>query len=698
MTKLVENLRRIFLLIYPVVTLMLLNSFIFHAYWFGKGIPPWDFIGGGMVEQYGFYEYGSFFAPPSWYPNAWFGIPQYQMLQDGGWFLPTLFVAEFLNWYPENAARLQAILILTGSVGFYQLSKQFVNSRNIALLGSVMFSFNPAFFSNAQHYGIVRSAALLPWLLFFIMPKIILKKWWALPLACLTFFQIITGSYPGNLISSIYTCIIIFIFLWFFESQKLAYFIRVVIVFLAGIMMGFIRYFPTLNDLNSFPQNVSNSSTLGYWNFSTFIYPFVRDNLIGDPSMRSIYVGPLFLAILPYLIFILKNNRQIFFWIGLVTFCVIMMTSSQLTDFIRNSLPFTNISRFGMTDWRTTFYIGIIFITILTIEKLTKFTTRTFYISEGIFILILVMVWLIGLQLEYSKSDISYSLKILAFTHLSILLFLSILTRENLKSFQELALFLIIILQSIFYVNYYDQNKLTWESKEIDQNIYGQTFRSIPRVIEYPLSSRPPRILLTPPPFEEWQYRTDYRYNKFWLSGEFGALGYHNVKDNSAYRALEIRLQNNSDTVVNFLLEKGKAITLTKNSNIEDGIQSCLDDSSACQSISGVKVDQIEFDRESEVFNIEANTDFIFVQNEMYSPIWKASLCDTNKCQTIQSYPVLESLRAWKIPKGNFEFRSEAKTLFNFERWFIFWLGVILTLVCTVLFKKKLIRDGQSAI
>jgi hypothetical protein len=463
-------------------------------------------------------------------------------------------------------------------------------------------------------------------------------------------------------------------------------------------MLGLIRYLPTLNDLNSFPQNVSNYSTLGSWNFSTFIYPFVRDNLIGDPSMRSLYIGPLFLSTLPFLFFVFRKDKQVIFWSLIVIFCVTMMTSNQLTDLIRNILPFTNVSRFGMTDWRTTFYIGIIFITLLTLEKFIKFTTRTFLISVGIYMLILFAVWLIGTELEYAKSDISFSLKVMAITYISTLIYLFVSTTENLKSLRSIFLISAIILQTILYINYYNQNKLTWESKEIDQNIYGQSFGSISRVIEYPLSSRPSRILLTPPPFDEWQYRTDYRYNKFWLTGEFGALGYHNVKDNYAYKSLEIRLQKETDEVVNFLLDKGTALTLTENSNFEDGIQSCLDDSSLCQPLSGVKVAQKEFNRESEIFAIVANRDFIFIQNEMYSPIWKAELCDTNKCRTIESFPVLDSLRAWKIPKGDFEFRSEAKTLFNFQRWFIFWTGLILITIATVFFNRKLVRDSQSSI
>jgi hypothetical protein len=677
-----------------ILFLMLINIIVFQNYWLGIAIPPWDFIGGGMVEQYGFYKYGSFFNPPSWFPNAWFGIPEYQMLQDGGWFLPTLVVAEFLNWYPENAARLQAALIFIGSVGFYALSKHFVNSRYFALLGAVIYSFNPAFFSNAQHYGVVRSAVIIPWLLFIMTPRIILEKWWAIPVGSLIFFQLITGSYPGNLVSSIYTCAILFFYFLFFENKRIAYAIRIAVIFLSGLLMGLVRYLPTLLDLRSFPQNITNSSDLGYWNFSTFIYPFVSDNLIGDPSMRSIYLGPLFLSLIPITLILIVKNKIIIFWVALTFFSLTMMVSSDVTDLFRSILPFTNISRFGMTDWRTTLYIGVILITLLTFQKINEIQLLSLIFSEIIFLILLLTVRIIGTSLNYSESDISYTFKVLVITNISIILYIlaSILLKN--KNSLSVILFLILILQTVFYVEYYNKNKMTWESKEIDQNIYGQSFRSISRVIEYPLSSRPPRILLTPPPFDEWQYRTDYRYNKFWLTGEFGALGYHNVKDNMAYKPLEIRLQRNSDPVINYLLSQGLIITITDNTDVEELINNCLVNNSTCQTVEGVEIEQLEFNRESELYSIKSNRDFIMLQNEMYSPVWSARLCENQECFSIDSSPILDSLRAWKIPKGNFEFRSEAKTLYNSERLFIFWVGVILSLISTVVLNRKLPRNS----
>ena len=81
--KIISLTMKSFLIIYKeIVFLTAINAIVFYKYWLGISTPPWDFLGGGMVEQYRFYKDGGFFNPPSWFPYAWFGIPEYQMLQD----------------------------------------------------------------------------------------------------------------------------------------------------------------------------------------------------------------------------------------------------------------------------------------------------------------------------------------------------------------------------------------------------------------------------------------------------------------------------------------------------------------------------------------------------------------------------------------------------------------------------------------
>ena len=50
---------------FSFLLLVILNFAIFHEYWLGISTPPWDFLGGGMVEQYRFYKDGGFFNPPN---------------------------------------------------------------------------------------------------------------------------------------------------------------------------------------------------------------------------------------------------------------------------------------------------------------------------------------------------------------------------------------------------------------------------------------------------------------------------------------------------------------------------------------------------------------------------------------------------------------------------------------------------------
>ena len=663
----------------------MINIIVFNQYWLGLAIPPWDFIGGGMVEQYGFYNYGSFFNPPSWYPNAWFGIPQYQMLQDGGWFLPTLVVAEFFSWYPENAARLQAFIILLGSIGFYFLVRQFISHRLFALLGSVMFSFIPAFYSNAQHYGVVRSSALLPWLILFVSPRVIMPNFWAIPIGSFVLFQSIVGSYPGNLVSSIYTAAAFFLYFIVKEEKRFEYFIRVFILFISGTLMGMLRYLPSITTLNSFPQNITNSSDLGSWNFSTFIYPYVRENLIGDPSMRSIFIGPLILSLFAFIKF---RDRQIIFHCMLGVFSLILMMSGPITEIIRNFLPFANISRFGMSDWRTTFNISIIFIALLTLSELKNTSRNRVYAAFTILSLELVVIWFIGGWLKFSNNDKILVATIIILTFLSVIIYLTAVNYSTNKLLISVTFIMTILTQVYVYSTYFGTNKLTWESREIDQNIYGQTFRSIEKKIDLPLESRPKRILLTPPPFEQWQYRNDYRYNKFWITGEFGALGYHNVKDNESYKALEIRLQKESDPVIQFLLQGGTAAPVDLDYINDQNLEDCSLVSLKCVLDNEVVVTQVEFDRESEIFQISASKPFLLMQNEIYSPAWSGSICEITECKKVRSIPILDSLRGWVMPEGNYLLTTKAETPFNFHRWVLFYLGLLIAISANLVLRK----------
>ena len=225
--KIISLTMKSFLIKYKeIVFLTSINAIVFYKYWLGISTPPWDFLGGGMVEQFRFYKDGGFFNPPSWYPYAWFGIPEYQMVQDGGWFIPVWLTSDLFGWHPANAARLQAFLILFSTIGMYLLAKTLINQRFYSLVAGVLYLFIPVFYSNAQHYSSVRSATLLPWLLYFLHPEIIKKSKWSLFLGSIIIFQTITGSYPGNLIATFYTSLLYILLICIPSSKNISQYLK----------------------------------------------------------------------------------------------------------------------------------------------------------------------------------------------------------------------------------------------------------------------------------------------------------------------------------------------------------------------------------------------------------------------------------------------------------------------------------------
>ena len=672
MPKLVEALEMRKILKHPITILVLLNLIIFHKYWLGISTPPWDFLGGGMVEQYRFYKDGGFFNPPSWFPYAWFGIPEYQMLQDGGWFLPVAVVSNLFGWHPANAARLQAFLVLFGTVGTYYLSRIFISKKWINLLAAVMYSFIPAFYSNAQHYGVVRSAALLPWVLLFIHPKILLASKLRIFLGSVIIFQTIVGSYPGNLIATAYTAALFFLLFGIAGNKYVySYLFSLSIMIVSGTLMGLLRYLPTLGLQNSFPSSVGNQAGITLYNLNYLIFPFVGQTLPWeDLTLRSLYIGSTLLAILFFYQKGIENSTR---WIIISIFSIVMMSETVLNTILRQILPLTDISRFAITDWRNSFNLGIVILAALILNRVT--INRINWIKFRFTFLIMAAIYFIKNGLTIGQRP----LNIIIFILLLLISFLIIQAQTKFKSnFSKIILVLTFLGGMIFAF----QNSFSWMTtvKEQNFNIYNNTFTNVQENTFYPLKYRPKRVSFLAQPLTAENYKTDQRFNRFWLTGGFGAFGYHNIKDVKAYSSLFPRLEKNKDPVVDFLMARSKQLALQNNDNLEKSIEDCTF-SIGCPNILSVSIRQEYFDKQSEKFKISAQSEFIMIQNEMFSPVWRGKFCVKNNCEEIESFATLDSLRSWNLPKGDYILETFAQTPLDKLRWWLFYLGLTMSIL-----------------
>jgi len=656
----------------PILFLLVLNLVIFYKYWLGISTPPWDFLGGGMVEQFRFYKDGGFFNPPSWFPYAWFGIPEYQMLQDGGWFIPVALVAELFGWHPANAARVQAFLVLFGSIGTYYLSGRFVDKQWINLLAGVLYAFIPAFYSNAQHYGVVRSAAFLSWLLYFFHPKTIQNSRFSIFFGSIIIFQTIVGSYPGNLISSFYTVFLFVILFGFIKNTEIKkYVARISVMAISGLLTGLIRYLPTLKVQQSFPSDVGNQAGINFYNLNYLIYPYVGDSLPWqDLTLRSLYIGSIVFTLI---FFFQRKTTYSLKWILIATFSIIMMSFNAINLIFRELLPLADVSRFAITDWRNTFNLSIIILSVLILNNLIDKDVDKKLLRFLSFFGFLTYTIIAG----YSIGHTIFSL--IVYSSFAILGFIIIL---NHKLFFQYFKYIILIMTCIFGIFFVHQNKFSWMTtvKEQNFNIYNNTFTNVFESVKYPLKSRPARVAFLNPPLTEENYRNDQRYNRFWLTGGFGAYGYHNIKDIKSYSALFPRLEKETDPVVNFLLAKSKQAIYIEEKSIETLLTECTL-SITCSNNFGIQVNQIVFDKSLEEFNIKADQKFTMIQNEIFSPIWTGEVCFENQCNEIISKPTLDSLRSWDLPEGEYSFKTKAETPLNKERWLLFYIGILISLL-----------------
>ena len=217
------------------------------------------------------------------------------------------------------------------------------------------------------------------------------------------------------------------------------------------------------------------------------------------------------------------------------------------------------------------------------------------------------------------------------FIFLLLISFLIIQAQTKIKSnFPKIILLLTFLGGMIFAF----QNSFSWMTtvKEQNFNIYNNTFTNVQENTFYPLKYRPKRVSFLAQPLTAENYKTDQRFNRFWLTGGFGAFGYHNIKDVKAYSSLFPRLEKNKDPVVDFLMARSKQLALQNNDNLEKSIEDCTF-SIGCPNILSVSIRQEYFDKQSEKFKISAQSEFIMIQNEMFSPVWRGKFCVKNNCE-----------------------------------------------------------------
>ena len=693
-------------LLVPIVYLLAL-VLSFRGYATGSAVPPWDFMGGGHVEALRWYQDGNLLKPPGWFPYAWFGLPEHQLIQNGGWVLPIALMAELFGWSPRNATLVQGGFIWLGGVSAFALSRALRWRLSVSFLVGFIYLFSVMNISNAQHSAMVRAAALLPLLVLVCLPNFVLKSPWFVIIGGLIWWQVFVSGYPGNLI----TTLVLILFVLVLSSvglgakYRIKYLFTVLITALGGLLLAAPRWLPVLLDRQSFPVERENSAPLTWELIPPLISSYDLPGLPNDLTMRSIWLAPLCLGAL----FLLRRKNVIgLMSAGAMFIALLMMTELPGVSQLKDVASIFRVSTFAVSDWRPILVLaGAVLVGSVLQDALTSkwLSKQDLYLRGAVFVLAGLGVAVV----EWARSgdlNPSLNLYLLAFATCLILMFVAY--RGTSPTFATGGVVVLAIFTFMSFNLLASTANRTWQTDRqlAEAYVYSGYFDDIPEKTSWPLTSRPARWYTDFPPLDYAAATADPRYNRYWVTGEFGAVGNHNVKFSPVYQVIIEQLDVGATPLVNFLSTPSRQlITNPSVSTIsEKELTACATDATDCNPKRlAVEIEIQKFDKEGETFLVNALEAFTLVQNETFHPGWSFSLCastaEGSQCvPSGKASPVNEALRSWELPAGNYQLVTFYVTPGDPYRWWFLGGGVAMLLGFPLLVGWRTNSDCRSSV
>lgn len=278
---------------------VVLEIVVFHEYFTGRSIPPWDFLGGYNTEAFAWWRDGSFFHPTQWTPYMWGGFPAAAELQNSSWYLPVGATSALTSFDLHASAVLSALHVGFGAVGMYLLGRRWGFARPAAFLGLTLWFFVSGYYAHAEHLDIMRGYAWMPWVLLIVSPVWPWTRWWAPPLAGLLLWQALLAMYPGALVASVYVLAVWVGLVQVLLRPRLREYLLPLgaAVLLAG-SMTLLRFLPFALIRGVGSPTSGDSSVFSWTLLGTLFYPYSDGAIPNDITMRSFFLPVVAFALL----------------------------------------------------------------------------------------------------------------------------------------------------------------------------------------------------------------------------------------------------------------------------------------------------------------------------------------------------------------------------------------------------------------
>jgi hypothetical protein len=449
---------RIKLVFVVLLVLALQNVLFFFRHYFQGYAFPWDFCLTYHAVPYYWIELAKLDIDTSWVPFAGMGYPLFMNLQSGFFYPFFWWFVVFDQTYTIHAAVImEGIHVLLGAVGAVVCAKLLGLDWKQALFTGVMYQGFGGFYSNAEHPDIVRSYALIPWMIapvfadwshlkqsnllkisIAILPFIVYCEW--------------SGGYPGITIAALFMVgTIVFTRLIFSNDRKVG--ITILAACVAGTLLAAIFLLPLTMQVSEIARASSTPNTHFDYLVPSDIFGLVYSTnnpyFAHDVSMRSTFVGIPVMALVFIGLIDLRCkvwNKWVIFSFGLA----LLMSTGLLHTIVVKVLPPIGLSRFTMADYRAFIALAIVLLSASTLQTIQHTKTKDGYIWA---VALLLFLW-IGDNALNTNGGTWFSDRIRMF---SVLVATIVVLRLSLYSKKTLWVVLALIIITLF-----DWSRVHW--------------------------------------------------------------------------------------------------------------------------------------------------------------------------------------------------------------------------------------------
>ena len=639
------------------------NLVTFRSHYFGNDCFPWDFW-----KTY--YVIISFWTTaigqhllPEWVPFQGMGYPFFINLQSSFFYPPLwLFALPGIHYTLHAAVVVQCLHVLWGACGAFFLLNVLTGDWRTALFGALTYEFFGGFYSNAEHMDIIRAYAWLPWLFWGATVKGSLQiRNLLLPAI---FYCVATASYPGNIIShSVFLGIyVLYQFIQRSPDSSRKNLLIVVGLLGLGVVMSVVALGPAFllrNQLTRADQKMGAAPWL-LPNWLSAIAPWTIGKAmirgyLGDPSMISAFVGVPAIALI---ILMPKTTAKAFAVWWLILILALMLALGSLSMFYQIAVkivPVLGFSRMAPSDYRGLIGLALV---VLAAASLTAFLATTqeahkelvrkklkylslipVIVMSGVFVVLLPAQEFVWLLIIWGATIVALFVTSLNVSYSTWLL--------------QVLCWLLAVVGGLHVMSV---SNWTWtaQGEDIDalyKRAIGFSTDTSPFPVADKLHGVPTR------PARSDRKRADFSWAGY-LNGSYQMVDYGNT-------VLKARAKLETDPILRrYMLEALTPLVFPGEQNVPvDTVRSRLQ--RPANTVFGQQnmVTPIKYGLNSIAYQVRLNVDALLVENEIWFPGWRGKLQrDGNRVENISVTSVDESLRAWRLPAGQYTFATEFRT------------------------------------